>query len=303
MKRYILIILVLIPFLLSAQILKQSLEKPSKLYVGTPFNIHIALETALEDSIFSPQYDSLDVFFLMKQPSQFDVIEEDVRKTNLTLTFQSFDTGEYTFPQLEFLVKKTGNDTKILKTREFVVIVESVLADSAQAIRDIANPLKLKFNFWDYFVPAFALIFIIALIIFLNKLLKKTADTEIKEEIKDKRPAYVKALEMLAAINFDALWQSGSYIEYYYQLSVVLRYFIELHYEINALEMTTSEIRHNLTVDKSSEKGEILNLLIEADKVKFAKFIPVRDNANDLLSWLSGYLKSFASRTKEVENA
>ena len=302
MKRYLLIIITLIPLLLSAQSLKQNLEKPSKLYVGTPFNIHITLETAPEDSIFSPQYDSLDVFFLMKEPLQFDVIEDNVRKTDLTLTFQSFDTGEYTFPQLEFMVK-TENDNKFLKTREFVVIVESVIADSSQVIKDIANPLKLKFSFWDYFIPAFALIFVIALIIFLKKLLKKPDESEIEEEVKDKRPAFVKALEMLAGINFEALWNNGNYIEYYYQLSIVLRYFIELHYKINALEMTTSEIRNNLSVEKSTEKGEILNLLREADRVKFAKYIPDSDAANELLRWLNAYLQAFANRTKEIDNA
>ncbi|MCF7919479.1 MAG: hypothetical protein K9N06_06175 [Candidatus Cloacimonetes bacterium] len=302
MKKVIIFVIMLLPLFLAAQKLDQQLEKPANVFVGTPFKIHINLETAPEDSIFSPQYDSLDVFFLMKEPEQSDTVEEGIRKTSLTLTFQSFDTGEYTFPSLEFLVKK-DNGSEILKTREFVVIVQSVLSDSAQAIRDIAKPLKLNFNFWDYFIPVFGIIVLTALIILLRKLLRRPESEEPVKIVKDSRPAYIKALEMLTGIDFEALLQSGNYVEYYFQLSIVLRYFIELHYLINALEMTTSEIRMYLLVPNPREKGDILNLLQEADKVKFAKHIPDSTTAREFLSWLDAYLKSFAVRSTEVQDA
>jgi hypothetical protein len=300
MKKYLIItIILLLTICLTAQELQQKLEKPSKLYVGSPFSLHLEITSALEDSIFAPKLDSLDVFFLMGEPKQTEIFEGDIKKNTIKLTFQAFDTGDYTFPELEFLVKTKGED-KILTTRDFVVIINSVLPDSANVIKDIAKPVTLKLGFWDYFIPVLVLIILIALIIFLKKVLKKPQIEEETPKFTDTRPPWQVAHEMLEELKLRNMLDSGEFLEYYYQLSVILRYFLERNYQINALEMTTSEIRHNLHLGNSKEKGDILRLLSESDKVKFARFIPERDNGFAFTTWLDSYLLSFKNRNQEV---
>lgn len=294
MKKILSVLFLLIPLLLCAQSLEQSLEKPSKLYVGTPFKLHIKITSALEDSIFAPRYDSLDVFFLNGDPQQYDVIEKSSRITNVTLTFQAFDTGEYTFPPLEFLVKN-NDKTQKLSTKEFPVTVHSVLPDTAQVIRDIAAPVKLKLGFWDYFIPAVVIIVLILFFIQLSRYFSKSKAKEIPQKKIDTRPAWLKALDLLKGIDFRGLLNSGQFVEYYYQLSLVLRYYLEKKYHFNALEMTTSEIRIALKKVNPPDKSGIIKLLEESDKVKFAKFIPQPDNADALLTWLRNYLQSVAA--------
>ncbi|MCF7912642.1 MAG: hypothetical protein K9M99_08945 [Candidatus Cloacimonetes bacterium] len=303
MKKYLVIIIILLlAVCLPAQELQQKLETPGKLFVGTPFSLHIEITSAPEDSIFAPQLDSLDVFFLMGEPQQNEIIEDNIKKNQIKLTFQAFDTGDYSFPSLEFLVKtKTGE--KILTTRDFVVIINSVLADSASAIKDIAKPVSLKLGFWDYFIPILSLIALIALIIILKKLLTKPKLEEEVPKFTDTRPPWQVAHEMLAKLKLSNLLDSGEFLEYYYQLSVILRYFLERNYQINALEMTTSEIRYHLKLDNAQEKNAVLRLLSESDKVKFAKYIPESIKASELTTWLDSYLLSFKLRSQEVNDA
>lgn len=303
MKNKILVtLLIIFPLLAGAQSISQSLQKPGKLFIGSPFTLNVKLTTTASDSIFAPRIDSLDVFFIKGEPKETVTIEEDKKITDIALTFQAFDTGEYTFPELEFLVQN-GSEQKTLKTREFVVIINTVLADSASVIKDIAKPVDIKLGFWDYFIPLLALALLYFIIRFLAKLIKKDKSTDTEEEYVDPRSAQEIALEMLDKLEKENLLSKGEFIEFYYQLSLILRFFIEKHYRINALEMTTSEIRYSLKTSESREKSEILNLLTESDKVKFAKFIPQSDEAKTLFNWLKAYLIAFDQMSKEDDNA
>ena len=303
MKKTVLILIVLmLTMILFAQVLDQKIEKPSKLFVGTPFSLYVEITSAISDSIYAPQIDSIDVFFPMGEPQQQELIQDDVKKNIIKMTFQAFDTGDYTFPSLEFMVKSDSRDT-ILTTRDFVVIINSVLPDSANVIKDIARPLSLKLGFWDFFIPIAGIIIIIAFIIFLKKFFTKPEQPAEIPKFTDNRPIWKIAHEMLIELLNKKLLDKGENIEYYYQLSLILRYFIERHYRINALEMTTSEIRYNLKLDDSREKGDILKLLTESDKVKFAKYIPERKEGEDLASWFEAYLDSFKLRNPEANDA
>lgn len=301
-KTTLLLILLLLAVLLSGQVLDQKIEKPSNLFVGTPFSIYVEITSAPADSIFAPQLDSIDVFFPLGEPQQQEIIENGVKKNVIKMTFQAFDTGDYTFPALEFLVKSDSRDT-VLSTRDFVVIINSVLPDSANAIKDIAHPLSLKLGFWDYFIPVIGLILVIFIILLLKKFLTKPAKPEEIPKFTDNRPIWQIALEMLRELFNKNLLDKGEYLEFYFQLSIILRYFIERYYKINALEMTTSEIRYFLKLEDPREKNEILHLLMESDKVKFARYIPERDKAEELATWLEAYLEAFRQRNPEVKNA
>ncbi|MDP8220043.1 MAG: hypothetical protein P9X26_01760 [Candidatus Stygibacter frigidus] len=301
-KTIIILIVMMLTVVLSAQVLDQKIEKPGRLFVGTPFSLYVEITSAISDSIYAPQLDSIDVFFPMGEPQQQETIQDDVKKNIIKMTFQAFDTGDYTFPSLEFLVKSDSRDT-VLTTRDFVVIINSVLPDSADAIKDIAHPLSLKLGFWDFFIPIAGIIIIIALIIFLKKFFTKPEQPAEIPKFTDNRPIWQIAHEMLMELLNKKLLDKGENIEFYYRLSIILRYFIERHYKINALEMTTSEIRYNLKLDDSREKGDILKLLTESDKVKFAKYLPEREKAEDLASWFEAYLDSFKLRNPEVKDA
>ena len=290
-KKIAVFAILIIPLFAFSAELEYKLEKPQKLFVGTPFKLHVDISSAISDSIFSTQNDTLDIFIL-KNIESTEEINDKIKTTLIDLTYQPFDTGEFTFPELEFAVK-TADSLQILKTREFILNIESVIVDSTKSIKDIAAPLSVHLKFLDYFIPLLIIILIIFAIKYLIKLLKRTKKDFSEPEIIDDRPAYIIALELLNKLKKDDLLIKGDFLNFYFRISLILRLFIELHYKINSVEMTTSEIRANLILDDHSEKSEILKFLSKADMIKFAKAIPTNSDSETALIWLENYLKNF----------
>jgi len=299
MKKVILILLIIIPLLGFSQTIDQKLVKPQKLFVGTPFHVIVDITTAQADSIFAAPIDTRDVFILRDMKSE-DLLEEDLRISKLDLTFQPFDTGEFTFPELEFAIV-SENDTTFLKTNEFILSIESVLSDSSDVVMDIADPLKVNLGFWDYFFPILAIIIIVLAIILIYKALKNRELNIEKPIYVDSRPPYQIVLELLSKLNKENLPAKGEFLNFHFHLSYLLRFFIELQYKITAVEMTTSEIRSDLQLDDFEEKSQIIDFLSFADKIKFAKFQPTVDESIKAESWLEEYLKSFKEKIIETE--
>ena len=294
-KKITVLAALMIPLFSFSQELNYKIEKPQKLFVGTPFKLHINISSAVSDSIFSTQNDTLDIFIL-KNIESTEEINDEIKTTLIDLTYQPFDTGEFTFPELEFAVK-TADSLEILKTKEFILNIESVITDSTESIKDISAPLAVNLKFLDYFIPLLIIILIILAIKYLVKLLKKTKKDFSEPEIIDDRPAYIIALELLNKLKREDLLIKGDFLNFYFRISLILRLFIELHYKINSVEMTTSEIRTNLTLDDHTEKSEILKFLGQADMIKFAKAIPEISDSNKALNWLENYLRFFEKFT------
>ncbi len=302
MMRKIAIILFLLPIFLSAQKIDYHLEKPAKLFIGTPFQLLVDIETGLNDTIYAPEKDTLDVFIL-KDIVQNETIMEDKKISHLTMTFQPFDTGEFTFPKLEFTVKK-GDSLSVIKTNEFTLIISSIVADSSQVIKDIAAPLKISLGFWDIFIPILVLLILIFLIRNILKVLKKNPEKKIQPVV-DNRPAWEIALTELQKLKAENFLKQGEFLRFFFRYSHILRLFLELQYKFNAVEMTTTEIKQNLQLKDFTKKSEILARLKLADQVKFAKFIPTLLESEEALEWLDNYLRSFLKETKkeQKENA
>ena len=293
MKKNLIIFLILIPILSFSQSLEYKLDKPNNLFIGTPFHILVEIASNPEDSIFTPEIDTLDVFIL-KNVVSGETISDDKKTTYLDFTFQTFDTGEFTFPELEFAVK-SNDSLSFLRTSEFILNVKSVISDTTQTIKDIAKPVPVNLGFFDFFIPIIIIFILIVIIIYLRKILRKKPEQQTEQEFIDKRSAYVIVLEMLNNLKKRELLKTGEFLIFYFHLSYILRFFIERYYQINAVEMTTSEIRENLQLDNFKEKSKIMDFLNFADKVKFAKFIPTLKEAGNSFDLLENYLKSFES--------
>jgi hypothetical protein len=66
---------------------------------------------------------------------------------------------------------------------------------------------------------------------------------------------------------------------YYFEISVVLRTYVEGRFFLNATDLTTEEILENLgRLDLRHEDGGVLQrFLVDSDLVKFAAHVPSRD--------------------------
>ncbi len=283
-------------------VLEQEIIKPAELYIGTPFYLNVKIITDQDQEVYHPVKDTIDVFAvtdIRKETSQ----ETEKLISKVTYRLAPFETGELRLPPLTFeIFDSINNEITLIRSLPENIFVNTVLADTSMVIKDITAPFRLKFGFWDYFIPLIILtILTLLIILFWKRIFKKKDLAEIPEEL-DTRPAYQKALELLEQLRQQRLLEKGEYLEYYFQLSYILRYFLERNYKFNAVEMTSSEIRAKIRDFAPQEREELGKFLIETDLVKFAKYVPYVNNALEKTKWLESYLRSFAGQSSEVAN-
>lgn len=197
-----------------------------------------------------------------------------------SLILQSFDSGMYVLPPMQYVV---GKDT--FKSNQLTLKVVPVAVDSLKTIHDFKDVVAPPFNIFD-FIPAFfteywwinliVLILIIAgILLYLNKK-KGLSILPKKKEV----PPYEEAIGKLQQLKEMKLWQSGQEKEYYTALTDILRNYIDRRFGINAMEMTSNEIIDILRRNEETKAvNEQLQQILEiADFVKFAKVRPLPDD-------------------------
>lgn len=196
------------------------------------------------------------------------------------LILQSFDSGMYVLPPMQYVV---GKDT--FKSNQLTLKVLPVAVDSLKTIHDFKDVKSPPFNIFD-FIPAFFteywwinLIVLILIVVGVLLYLKKKKGHSFMPKKKEV-PPYEEALGKLQQLKEMKLWQSGQEKEYYTVLTDILRNYIDRRFDINAMEMTSNEIIDVLKRnDETKAVNEQLQQILEiADFVKFAKVRPLPDD-------------------------
>ena len=219
-----------------------------------------------------------------------------------TYQVSAYDSGRFYFPSIQFVVTDKGSsDKKVINTDSLPIYVSLVKVDTAQPIKPIKGPVAVPFTFREFW-PLIAWILgglaLIAGIIFLVRWLNNGGKIEKKIPLK---PPYEEAMIALEQLQKKRLWESGDTKSYYISLADILRKYITRVWNMDALEMTTSEIIRALkkeTVDKSI-RNQLKDILELADLVKFAKHVSVPDENIRSMEHSMNFLKS--TRPQETE--
>ena len=145
---------------------------------------------------------------------------------------------------------------------------------------DDLNPnwdIILEEGRWTDFLPYlyifFGIVIFIISIYLIVKLLKPKPKGFNVEKIEVIIPAHEKAHKDLSILKEKELWQNGETKAYHSELTRIMRQYIEDRYEIQALEMTSNQLRKELSV-QNIDAGIVKrfdDILQIADIVKFAK--------------------------------
>ena len=197
------------------------------------------------------------------------------------IIIQSFDSGLYTLPPFQYAV---GNDTIYSNVLALKVIPVSV--DSLQTIHDyhgVEDPNTRIYDYLPDFITDYWWIFVILGIIIIGlyvylKYLKKGQLPLLphKKEI----PPYELAMQQLLQLREERLCERGQEKEYYTRLTDILRVYLDNRFNINAMEMTSSQIISTLNkLDETKLPNKYMQQILEiADFVKFAKVRPLPDD-------------------------
>lgn len=219
--------------------------------------------------------DTIGGFEILKRSEVDTLIDEAGTITYAQqLVVTTFDSGFYRIPALTFYL---GDSIPILSA-PIGIDIHTVPVDTAQAFKDIKDPLEVPATLMDYLPYALAGVLALAIIggLIYVFFFRKKKPEQVVEKVKIRVPIHEVAMRKLALLEEKKLWQQGETKAYYSELTDIIREYIEGRYQVAALESTTDEILSGLQ-DQSmppAQMNKLTSLLQRADLVKFAKYKP-----------------------------
>jgi hypothetical protein len=271
----------------------------SRQYLNYNFSAIRNLLYESDSAFFEP---FADVFVEFEDKSLYPFYNVEEKKLDIQLSnFESKSTvlipAKIKFLSFgEFLIHppryqdQNGNTIPLLSNeiRIFVLIPPGMEQTEEVDVNEIKPIVEVYESFWSKYGGYILGVIVVALIIYLiNKYYHKLKNRPIlAEEVKEEKPdPYTVAMSILENLNKEKPWLTGDIKEYQTCLTRTIRAYIEGRYDINAMEMTTSEIMDHLQNKplESNLKFDLSDILQVADLVKFAKAKPSSDVHQDFL--------------------
>jgi len=162
------------------------------------------------------------------------------------------------------------------------MILQAFAQEAAEGLRDIKDPVYFPVDYLPFLITLIVLLSVGIYFLLRRFAGRRKAD---KEKISVRtRPPHETAYGALEALQAKGLPPQGRFKEYYYELSLIVRHYIEERFEIRAPEMTTEEFLSALGESEAlteAHRGLLKEFLILCDIVKFAKYGPTPQEADD----------------------
>ena len=197
---------------------------------------------------------------------------------NRDLIIQSFDSGMWIIKPIPYVV---NGDTAYCNQLTLKVLPVDV--SQMEDVHDIKPVETVPFNLLDW-LPDYWWAWLLGILLIAggiwayHKYYKKGVNP-LKPSRK-RLPPYEEAMINLQNLKAAQLWQQGQEKEYFTGLTDILRVYIDRRFDINAVEMTSSQIIETLKKnDETRAVNEQLGMILEiADIVKFANARPLADD-------------------------
>lgn len=268
----------------SAPSIKVSLDS-AYLLMGktTPLHVELVNDASTSGQLLIPKDSVCDKVEVLR------ILDADTtnlgsgrQEIKLDILLQSFDSGMYRLNPIKYV---EGSET--ISSNQPVLKVLPVSIDTLQTIHDYADVADIDRSFIDY-LPDFVVdygLWILAIIVvlgiaayviyFVTKKKTPFAFAQPKPV-----PPYEKALQELNQLRSEKLCEQGRERDFYTRLTDILRIYLQGRFGINAMEMTSTQIRNTLQSNEETRlsKRHMEQVLEIADFVKFAKVRPLPDD-------------------------
>jgi hypothetical protein len=194
--------------------------------------------------------------------------------TTYEFTLVPWLTGEFEIPPVAISYQDKEGNQKTVFSEPVKIKVESVLGEVTETtdVKGLKAQLSLGKGWWFYVAMILGLIVLGAALwlYWLKNRRKKIVQPERM------RLPWELALEELFNLKEKQCSGGLSFREYYFQLSEILRGYLERRFSIPLLESTTEEIRLILERDflQPDSKTVLLRFFEQSDLIKFAKVVP-----------------------------
>ncbi len=248
----------------------------------TPLHIELIKPADAEGSLLIPADTLADKVEIARM---LEADTSDIRNGRVEirqdLTLQAFDSGTYILNPIRYV---QGSET--IASNKLVLKVIPVPVDSLTTIHDYADVADVDRKLVDYLPDFLAdyglwiLAVIVLLVLAYFTFRRLTSGKSVAAEKVVVIPPYELAMSALESLRSDKLCEQGREKEYYTRLTDILRQYLNGRFGINAMEMTSTQIRHTLQANEETRlsKRNMDRVLETADFVKFAKVRPLPDD-------------------------
>jgi len=194
-------------------------------------------------------------------------------------TLAVYATGRIRLPSLAYTLTNPSGAISQAAGDSLEIEVLSVLpADTAGLdIADIRGPRRVPVALWPYPIFILGLGLLLAGAIYLRKKLRKRQAIPIVAA----DPPWEVALRKLDELHKKRHIDFGRFPQFYFELSLIVREYIEALYNIPAVESTTFELETMLrnTPVSGGSYERLFSLFYRADLAKFARTVPTAQDA------------------------
>ena len=266
----------LLPFCLQAQV-TSSIDSTS-IKIGEQITYKIEVETDTINLVVFPEGQTFSPLEMIES-FQIDTTTQDakfnlIKKYGLT----QFDSGAYTIPRQKIIIGDKTLFTDSLKVEVNNIVVDTI-KQGLYDIKPIIEVDKSSSQWWKYLLIVLLILAIIGFLLYWFIWRKKPLTEE--EEIA-LLPPYKRAKLALKKLEDSQYLKHSELKEYYSELTLIIRKYLDEKVYDHSLESTTDELVDRLRllkdgnqIDLSKETiKNIETILKRADLVKFAKSKP-----------------------------
>ena len=246
----------------------------------TALHLEITQDKDARGFFVNEQADTLNAMVEIAERPQADTTDlgNNRIQINRDLIIQSFDSGMWIIKPIPYVV---NGDTAY--SNQLTLKVLPVDVSQMKDVHDIKPVETVPFNLLDW-LPDYWWAWLLGILLIAggiwayHKYYKKGVNP-LKPSRK-RLPPYEEAMINLQNLKAAQLWQRGQEKEYFTGLTDILRVYIDRRFDINAVEMTSSQIIDTLKKnDETKAVNEQLEMILEvADIVKFANARPLADD-------------------------
>jgi len=259
--------------------------------VAFPRGITVNLPTQLD---FAPLH------LVNTQDSEVEATGASLRKT-FTLTLQHFAPGEASIPAFELTtVDETGAvETVTVPPQPFVV--EALLANEVDPVRKGEDdPVSIAYPNDRAETAIYAALagVVLALLgwVVVRRMLRKPKVVPAPPPI----PPHEVALSALDELEQGELMKDDDLVPFYLQLTEIAKGYLEGRFGVPSLDRTTEEIRRELVRRSDAiaplSADDVIAFLQRTDLVKFARYAPEEDAAEQALGEVRGMVERSMAR-------
>jgi hypothetical protein len=271
---------------------------PDSVFVGDRIHCTIDVHHTSNEIVALEGIDSLSVqpFELINHKQSSAIVSPGTRKESFDYELAVFGRGRQSIPLITVALRDSAG--AVIKRESYrpssTVFVKALTDSTMRELRPIKPPLSPSIPLLLILPVILGVFGVAGLVLLLLFLLKRTVHTSA-EKVDPGQVAQRKLRKLGSRLS-----AGMPPPECYEELSNIMRTFLEKHYRISALEAVTQEIERDLKKLGVSGFESIMNLLAQADLVKFADSRPNAEESRQSLRKAEEVIRS-ARTTRSSE--